>query len=492
MRSLLILIVLFSCTAVTRGSDRSYDFNARCMEAYSALLSLRIEEGVRLIEAEYATNPENLILVILQSYSECLPLLFNGDPADYPDFKTRTNKRLEALEQGDPASPWFLFSKALLNFHSAAVRIRFNDYLSGGSAFRRSYLQFRENSKKFPDFPYNQLFLGLTEALIGTVPDSYKWLSSLLGMQGDVRKGTAKVSALLSDKEAGLFREESIFYAGYLTFFLLSDKQAAWKLVERQNPDDQNNLVFTFMTANLALNSNRASAAERILRQRNTSPGYLEVPLLDYLTGLALLHKIDPEAPVYIRRFLRSNRGSMYVKDGWQKLSIYYQITGNTQQALTCKQKILQVGSSQIDADKQAQRYAENKQLPHPVLLKARYQCEGGYFSRALETLDPLRPSQLTEADQTEYFYRYGRAYALKGNFEGARPFYEKAITLGATRPEQFAARSALELAELYEDRGQASMAIRYYRKCLQMKNEDYKSSLDQRAKAGLNRLGGR
>src|SRR5690606_28756286 len=135
--------------------------------------------------------------------------------------------------------------------------------------FRRSYLQFRENSQKFPEFPYNQLFLGLNEALIGTVPDSYKWLSNLLGLKGGVRKGTAKVTALLNMPDASLFREEAVFYAGYLTFFLLSDKAGAWKLIERQEPDDRNNLIFTFMKANLALNSNRAATAERILKQRN-------------------------------------------------------------------------------------------------------------------------------------------------------------------------------------------------------------------------------
>src|SRR5690606_23872809 len=147
-----------------------------------------------------------------------------------------------------------------------------------------------------------------------------------------------------------------------------------------------------------------------------------------------------------------------------------YHITGNKQQALTCKQKILSVGATQIDADKQAQRHAESKQLPHPAALKARYQCGGGYFSRALEPLDPLKPSQLASpGERTEYFYRYGRVYALKGNFRGAVPFYEKAIEIGADHPEQFAARSAVELAELYEDRGDTAKALHYYRKCLQI-----------------------
>lgn len=492
MRSLLLVIIL-CCTLVTAKAGPGYfDFNERCQAAYTALLSLKVEESLQLIEEERRTNPDNLIPVLLYNYSDCLPLLFNGDPAAYKGFKDRTNKRMEEIEQGDPASPWYLFCKASLNFQSAAVRIRFNDFLSGGTAFRRAHLQFRENAKKFPEFPYNQLFLGLNEALIGTVPDSYKWLSNLLGMKGDVRKGTGKVTMLLNNTEAPLFREEAVFYASYLSFFLLSDKAGAWGIIERQAPDDKNNLVFTFMKANLALNSNRAATAERILKQRNKGPEYMEVPMLEYLTGLALLHKIDPQTPVYIKRFIGSSPGNMYRKDAWQKLSIYYHITGDRKQALHCKQKILEVGTTQIDADKQAQRYAEAKQLPHPVLLKARYQCEGGYFSRALETLDPLRPSQLpSEGDRTEYFYRYGRAYALKGNFEGALPFYEKAIEMGAGRPEQFAARSAVELAELYEDRGNRSRALQYYRRALLMKNEDYKSSLDQRAKAGINRLGG-
>src|SRR5690606_3478985 len=128
MRSFLLFTALFFSAARVQAAGY-FDFNARCMAAYTALLSLRIDEGIGLIEEERRANPENLIPVLLSNYGDCLPLLFNGEPAAYRHFKDRVNNRLEELERGDPESPWYLFCKATLNFQSAAVRIRFNDYL---------------------------------------------------------------------------------------------------------------------------------------------------------------------------------------------------------------------------------------------------------------------------------------------------------------------------------------------------------------------------
>jgi tetratricopeptide (TPR) repeat protein len=245
------------------------------------------------------------------------------------------------------------------------------------------------------------------------------------------------------------------------------------------------------MKANLALNDNKASLAEQVLLQRSAGSDYLDVPLFDYELGIAFLFKMDDRAPACFKKFLQHYNGRFFVKDAYQKLSLYYLAKGDPAQALRYKNKIAGVGTTQIDADKQAQRYGRSAGLPNAALVRARMNCEGGYYSLALQTLDPLKPSQLNAGDQVEYFYRYGRVYNLKGNQKGAIPFYEKAIAIGRDRPEQFAARSALELAELYENQGLISRALASYRHCLNMKNQDFKSSIEQKAKAGINRLSG-
>lgn len=493
MRIALLTILYLVSFPVFSLAQYYYDFNDRCVAAYEAFTSLRMEEGRNLIAAEQAEHPGNLIAVFIANYEDCLRLMFNGDIDDYRQLKPNRDKRLNLLDRGDASSPWYRFCKGALYFQWAAVRIRFNEYLSAGTEFRRSFMLLRENQKKFPGFRYNQILLGLEEALVGTIPDNYKWISNMLGMRGDLKSGMAKLSAFLQypGEQNRYLRTDALFYYCYLKFFLLAERDATWKLLDNSGMDSGNNLLFAFLKANLALNDNRAGLAEQVLLNRNTGGEYLDVPLFDYELGIAFLFKMDDRAPGCFKRFLQHYRGRFFVKDAYQKLSLYYLAKGDPARAMQYKNKIGSAGTTQIDADKQAERYARSPGLPNSVLVRARMNCEGGYYTLALRALDPLRPSQLGIADRTEYFYRYGRVYNLKGNKKGAIPFYEKAIEIGADRPEQFAARSALELGEIYEDQGLASKAIASYKRCLNMKNEDFKSSIEQKAKAAISRLAG-
>ena len=58
-------------------------------------------------------------------------------------------------------------------------------------------------------------------------------------------------------------------------------------------------------------------------------------------------------------------------------------------------------------------------------------------------------------------------------------------------RREYYAARAALQIGQIYEERGEKAMAIEYYKKCIDMEDHEYKDSLDQRAKSGIARCTG-
>jgi tetratricopeptide (TPR) repeat protein len=494
-----ILAILFFTGAGRQvfSAEQKYvfDFNNRCRQAYQAMISLRIEEGNRLLQEELQENPGNLIPVLISNYDDCLTLLFNGDASEYKKRKANMDKRLDLIDKGDETSPWFKYCKGAIYFQWAAVRIRFNEYFSAGTEFRKSFLLLKDNRKKFPDFRYTQVLLGVEEAIVGTIPDSYKWITSLLGMKGDVRKGTAQIVDFLNHKDgsAALLREEAVFYFCYLKFSLLSDHKTVWKYLEESTLDFKNNHLYVFMKANLALNDNKASLAEQTVKGRNQGTEFLDVPIFNYQLGIALLQKTDDDCLTYFQKFINRYKGNLFVKDAYQKMSFYCLAMGNLPQAIVYKEKILKAGTAQIDADKQAQRYAQNNVLPNPFLLKARLLCDGGYYTQALEQLKGSKAGDFPNiADKLEFNYRYARIFTLMGQTAKATAFYETTIRLGSTRQEHFAARSALELGQIYEQQGQNDKAIASYKKCVSMKNHDYKSSLDQKAKAGIDRLGGK
>lgn len=492
-------LVLFLITFVVSFDVKAegkyvFDFNSRCKQAYQAMISLRIKEANELLREELRAHPENLIPVMLANYDDCLTLMFNGDPAEYKRRKANMDKRIDLIEKGDESSPWYKFSLGTIYFQWAAVRIRFNEYFTAGTEFRKSFIQLKDNRKKFPDFRNTQVLLGLEEAIVGTVPDSYKWITSMLGMKGDVRKGTAQIVDFLSQRDgsAALMREEAIFYYAYLKFSLLSDHKGTWRYLDESTLDFRNNHLYVFMKANFALNDNKAAIAEQVLRNRTQNAGYLDAPVFNYQLGIAMLQKLDDDCLDVFRSFVNRYKGKLFVKDAYQKMSFYCLAMGNLPESIEYKTKIKTAGTTQIDADKQAQRYAENNVFPNPFLLKARLLCDGGYFQKALDQLKGSKAGDYPNiADKLEFNYRYARIFALMGEEEKAIPFYEATIRMGSTRQEHFAARSALEIGQIYEEGGLKDKAIASYRKCIEMKNHDYKSSLDQKAKAGINRLGG-
>jgi tetratricopeptide (TPR) repeat protein len=77
------------------------------------------------------------------------------------------------------------------------------------------------------------------------------------------------------------------------------------------------------------------------------------------------------------------------------------------------------------------------------------------------------------------------------GRDDEAIKHYQAAIKLGKTRTDYYAARAALQMGNIYENRNQKSLAIAAYKECLEMGDHEYKDSLDQRAKSGIARCKG-
>jgi tetratricopeptide (TPR) repeat protein len=216
------------------------------------------------------------------------------------------------------------------------------------------------------------------------------------------------------------------------------------------------------------------------------------MPVWDMELGYACLNHLEPDAAVYLTRFLQRFKGRFYVKDALQKLSWCYYLDGETARADSCRSMILQKGSSEADADRQALKEARSGRWPNKVLLRARLLSDGGYFAEALQGLRDYGPANFPDpVEKCEYTYRLGRIYDGLGRDDEAILAYESTVGAGANLREYYAARAALQAGYIFEKRGDKTRAIAYFQRCLDMKDHDYKNSLDQRAKAGIARCKG-
>jgi tetratricopeptide (TPR) repeat protein len=154
------------------------------------------------------------------------------------------------------------------------------------------------------------------------------------------------------------------------------------------------------------------------------------------------------------------------------------------------KGQIKKTGNALFDVDRSAERFSESSVWPLEKLLQARLLIDGGYYNQASAILLSISKSELSNpADRVEYYFRLGRLYDETGNTDKAIEFYEYTIQIGRDRTEHFAARSALQLGMLYEHSGNKDLAIAKYKECLSIRDHDFQNSLDQQAKAGINRL---
>jgi tetratricopeptide (TPR) repeat protein len=251
--------------------------------------------------------------------------------------------------------------------------------------------------------------------------------------------------------------------------------------------DTRNNYLFTYLAANLSINNQQSANAEQIINSRNLSPDYLQTSIWDLELGYARMNHLDNDAALYFDRFLKNFKGKYYVKDVLHRLSLYYYLKGDQVRAEHYRKLVLQKGSADADADKIAQKEAKNATWPDKVLLKARLLNDGGYYMDALRLLQGKRATDFSnEASRLEFTYRVGRLYDDLGRDDESIPFYKQVIVVGENRKDYYAARAALQLGYIYEQKKDARSAVYWFNRCLAMKDHDYKNSLDQRAKAGL------
>ncbi len=485
---ILLFLLVPVCTAM---AQKTFDFNTACRQAYKEIVQLKLENGQRLLNAEKAAHPNNLIPYFLENYIDFFTLFFNEDPAEYKSRIDHLDERLDLMNEGPEESPFYLYTKSVLHFQWAAIRIKFGERWDAGWEFRRSFLQAKDNRKAWPSFTPNQLYYGAMQMVTATIPDGYKWLSNLLGMKGNMKEGMEQVNQFLNGKDewAQLLREEAVFYYCYLQFYLNNDKKGIAAFIAGQQLDVVNNQLFTYLAANLSLNNQQAEKAKQVLEARSRSAAYLVTPVWDLEMGYAKLHHLEPDAHLYFESFIRQFKGKFYVKDVLLKLSWHYYLQNDLAKAEWYRKEIGQRGNTDTDADKLAQKEGKATRWPNRLLLQARLLNDGGYYREALRLLHGKTVNDFPVIEERlEFAYRVGRLYDDLGADEDAITYYKEAIALGEQRKEHFAARAALQIGFIYEERKDKVTATTWFEKCISMKDHDFKNSLDQRAKAGLGR----
>lgn len=484
-------------TLFARGQ---YVFNERCQDAYSQILSLRFDQARLLLNEETRSNPSNLIPVYLDNYIDFLTLFIGENRVQFDQLKGKKSERIRKLENGPEGSPYHLFCLAEVNLQWAFARLKFGDYTAAALEIKKAHALFTRNNEKFPTFLPNKIGLGVVHILVGIVPDNYKWITNLMGVDGSLDLGLKELREVASYKGNDpvyiIYKQEAAFYLAIVAANLLKNKKEALAILDVIEGDSASSAasrspLAIFAKASVLMKNGLNDKALATLQQRTNPPQSYHFYFLDYLEGLARLNKLDLGAAVNFRRYLEGFKGLNYIRSAYQKLAWIALIEGDTTKYEEYIVLIKKRGASLIDEDNQAFHEATIGVRPSVVLLKARLLFDGGYYQRALNELldNPVKSFVKNRRDLVEYTYRLARIYHETGNKEKALSYYRQTIARGSNEPYYYAAASAFQMGLIYENSGSYAQADSAYRKCLSIETSEYKTSLDQKAKAGLNRL---
>jgi tetratricopeptide (TPR) repeat protein len=485
--SLIFLINLIFLSS--KAAD--FDMNSTMQRAYSEIIKTNLSVGRMILENDKTNNG---IKIYLKSYADLVQLLIAEDKKFYSQFIDNQNSRLEYLEKLDKKSPYNRFLQAEVRIHTAFVKLKFGHEAKGSWEIIKAYKLLEANAKEFPNFLPNQKSLGLLHILIGSTPENYQWVATLLGLKGNIKQGLAELQNVI--QKDSMYSDEAQLTDYLVHAFILKftpKKLADFQVFIQQHPDNQ---LFTFFGITTLMKEGRSEAALSIMDNRKIDKNHLPFPFLEYLKAEIYLQKGQYQtASKLFQNFLIKYKGFNFLKDTYYKLFLCYWLNNEEVKGVQFLEKIKSVGSTIVESDKAASKFSENylnkKSIPQKVLMKARLAFDGGYYDKALEILNTYSENNFDQiSDRAEFNYRKGRIFQKTNNFPQTITSFERAITLSENQNWSFGASSALQLGYIFQSKNEKMKAKSYFEKAISCKKHEYKNSVDNKAKAALNEMG--
>lgn len=493
-----VILIIGAFLFMVPRAQAQFRYDANCRQAYNAILSLRFDEAHTLLNLEKRADPENLVPVYLGNFIDFLTLVIGEERPVYDRLKEAKGGTVKALAKGREDSPFRNFCLGEVHLQWALARIKFGDYTTAAIEFHKAYDLFAENETRYPSFLINKMSLGVMHVMISLVPDKYRWVSTLAGLHGSMDLGMRELRQVAEyrgpDPVTRMYKTQATFFLAFLTLNIQKNKREALPFLgmlkeQSQASPRQESPLLIYAGATILMRNGFNDEALALLQERHvlrTYPFYY----LDYLEGMARLNKLDMKAAAIFEQFIANFRGQYYIHSAYQKLAWVALLKGDSAGYFRLIGRASQI-SSGTDEDKQAAFEAGTGIVPNTILLRSRLLFDGGYYNLAINELlnTPVNLIVKSKSDLLEYTYRLGRIYHEQGNSSKALENYRQTILRGRNEPWYFAAGAAYQMGLLYENLGDYPEAGRAYNVCLSINTKEYKTSLHQKAKAGLGRL---
>ncbi|MDO7849718.1 DUF3808 domain-containing protein [Hymenobacter sp. M29] len=468
----------------------SGELTPNCRRAYAEVLKLRLGPARELLRPDLAGTPAAPAPLLVANCVDFADLLLNQDAARYEAIASAQEARLAALDKA-PASVLRDYARAEMTLHLGLSQLLFKHVVMGGYHLRSGYRQMQDVVKHYPAFLPARKTLGIYQFAVGSLPEGYHWLLSLLGLTASSGEGLKNLA--LAAAQPHDFQIESQIFFSLIRESYYKKPEEALRLAERLHAQQPDNLLFSYLLISINKRQHHGEAALAAYRARPTGPGYAPVPYLRHMAADLLLYKGDyDDSERENLAFLREYKGLHYRKDAAFKLYLAAWLGGAPAATVArYRAQINQPGPTDVEEDNYAQHYYHEAVALNPVLTRARLQTDGGYNQQALATLRGFHSTPTTLwRDRIEEPYRRARAFQGLGRLDSAWFYFERTQTVaGPKAPYYFAAQAALQQGYLAQEAGKKAQARFYFEKALHYPWHEYKNSTDAKATLALREL---
>jgi len=491
MRYVLILCLI---TATSLGSLLRAEM--RCEEtdilkkAYENVLELQLDSAYYYTQRSRAEDPENLLVELIESYNDFLRGFINEDEASLEQFRDSKSERLDRLDHVELASPYVDFMRAEIHLQWALVRSKHKEYIRAGWDINKAYKLLINCKKEYPEFILADKSLSVIHSLVGSIQGFKRGLMRIFtALDGSIEEGIEEINR--ADQNTAttptIWRTEVVIIKSLLLRHIENDSQAGLTELKQLGVIcDESPLVRFLMGACAQDIGDNDAAIDYWTWER----GHVELPFyyMDFVKGIGLLNKLDASANTYLLDYIRYHPGEHYQKEARQKMAWYELLVNNDySQYHTWMQSCFKEGNTDFGEDQQAYQEAKSGKFPQIQLLRARLLYDGGQFDRALKELSDS--GIFNSEDLLEYHYRRSRILHAQKELQSSIFEYIKVIEKGINDSRYYACNAALQVGVIMSQLERRAQAEHYFELCLSITPNEYRESLHQKARLGLQKL---
>lgn len=493
-----LFFLLLLTTTLTRPSVASLidkqtyyvEYNSDIKTAYHKLINLEFEKARTILDSITSHEPANLATIHILNYADCIELFINEDKERYQILKRNKNKRIKYIRNHLPnENPYRAYIIGELNLQWSFVRPKFNDKLLAAKELWSSYQILEELESSAPEFFYHKKPLSILHSILETLqlPVIVKKVFNIDASVYQAKNLLNQILKLTADSDYIFYNECEAIYL-YLLHFQLDQKKEATEFYQSTKFREKSSAMSTFLNAHflahIGENQKAIDQIEGYLKEKpNASFDYLH-----FMQGLYKLRKLDPSSKQEFLRFAQGFNGEHHVKECYQKLAWCALVFENdTSSYYSYMQDVGNKGMKVLDGDLRAYNAYKSNYIPDIEMLQAGLLFDGAYYNKAL---DKLYNHVITnEKEKAFYEYRIARCLQELKRNEEAIKIYKNLLENQNRQKNYFYCNASLQLARIYEKENKISEAEKYYKLCLQLEPDNYKRSLHQKARSGLQRL---